>query len=42
MSSSGIMFSKKANHDPGLCPIKGEKSGFANGLGPEINSRSCL
>jgi len=38
MSSQGIMSSKKANHDPGLCPIKGQKSGLALKLGPQINS----
>jgi len=27
ISSQGIMPSNKANYDPGLCPIKGQKSG---------------
>jgi hypothetical protein len=36
MSSQGIMSSKKANNNPGLCPIKGQKSGLWPGLGPEI------
>ena len=42
MSSQGIMSSKKANHDPGLCPSTGQKSGLALKLGPKINSWSCL
>jgi len=41
MSPQDIMSSKKANHDPGLCPIKGQNLVFAPGLGPEINSQAC-
>jgi len=26
MSSQGVMSSKQANNNPGLCPIKGQKS----------------
>jgi hypothetical protein len=37
MSSQGIMSSKKANDNPGLCPVKIEKSVFVVGLGPEIS-----
>jgi hypothetical protein len=41
-SSQGVMSSKKANHDPGLCPIKEKSPLFALGLGPKINSQACL
>jgi hypothetical protein len=30
MSSQSIMSSKKANNNPGLCPIKGQKSGLCS------------
>jgi hypothetical protein len=34
------MSGKKANNSPGLCPIKGQKSGLSARTGPEINSLS--
>jgi len=30
MSSQGIMSIKKANNNPGLCPIKGQNSGLCS------------
>ena len=42
MSYQVIMSSKKANHDPGLCPVKGQKSGVCTQTGAEVNSQACL
>jgi hypothetical protein len=36
MSSEGIMSIKKANHYPGLCPVKGQKSGLLSDWGPKL------
>jgi len=42
MSSQATVSSKKANPDPGLCPIKGQILVFALRVGPKINSRAYL
>jgi len=42
MSSQATVSSKKADPDPGLCPIKGQILVFALRVGPKINSQACL
>jgi len=41
MSSQGIMSGKKANDNPGLCPVKGQKASIMSGKKANDNPRLC-